>query len=217
MNPAHGGWAMCLAFVGYRTNTTITTEKADMTMFKPGHTLLAAALMLAVAGAVHAETATSRATLTIDGKTITLPHARAWSWGEFNGIPSIQKVVFAEKPLDDVEYMSSGNVFDDGAYGVVLSFRPSIPYGADAANFQYDPPENFDLHGVGFNSSTPSNIEVEGVTATGYTFKNGVFTGKLAWKGELTGGFHDDAASGWKEPVLTGWTAEFSIKPEATE
>jgi len=188
-----------------------------MTRFNSGSTLLAAALMLALTSTAHAETATSRATLLIDGKTITLPHARAWMWGNFNGIPAIQKVVFAEKPLDGLAHEDSSDAFYEGEYGVVVSFSPSIPYDAEAASFQYDPPEGFDLYGMGFTTSMPSSINIEGVTATGYTFKGGVFTGKLAWKGELTGGFFDSEAGEWKEPVLTGWTAEFSITPEAVE
>lgn len=181
------------------------------------HKPVAAALALAallLTSAAHAKGPTSQATLTIDGKTYTLPHARAWTWGDFNGIPSIQKVVFAEKPLDGVDYWNSGNAFDDGEYGVVLSFRPSIPFRADPANFQFDLPDSLELYGIGFKTGNSSIIDAEGATATNYTFKKGVLTGKLAWKGEITGGYYNDDEGEWKEPVLSAWTLEFSLKPE---
>lgn len=115
-----------------------------------------------------------------------------------------------------MEYWSSGNVFDEGAYGAVLSFRPSIPFRADAVDFQFALPEHIDLYGVRVDTGTPSTFETEGATASNYTFKNGVLTGSLAWNGEITGGYYDDEESAWKEPTLTAWTMELSIKPEPT-
>ncbi len=187
-----------------------------MTGFKTKPTLALLVAALLAAGTGQAENLQSHATITIDGKTYTLTHARAWSWGEFNGIPSIQQVVFAQKPLDDVNYWGSGNAFDDGAYGAVLSFRPSIPFGADAANFQFDLPDHIDLYGVRIDTGIPATFDTEGATATDYTLKDGVLTGKLAWKGEISGGYYDDMEAAWKEPVITAWTMEFSIKPEPT-
>lgn len=45
---------------------------------------------------------------------------------------------------------------------------------------------------------------------------HGVLTGKLAWQGEISGGYDDDMDAAWKEPVITAWAVELSIKPEPT-
>src|SRR5690606_36211864 len=69
---------------------------------------LAAALAggLLFAGAVYADAArtTVKASITIEGKTIDLPHGRAFS----TGMPYVL-IYFAEKPLDGFKYGTVGN------------------------------------------------------------------------------------------------------------
>lgn len=80
---------------------------------------------LLFAGAAVADTPGTmvKASVTIDGKTIDLPHARAFS----TGMP-YALIYFAEKTLDGFKYGTGGNTstWSGGAYGTVLVLAPAI-------------------------------------------------------------------------------------------
>ncbi len=175
-----------------------------MSKFHP----LAAALVggLLFAGAALADTpkATIQASVTINGKTIVLPHARAFS----TGMPYVL-IYFAEKPLDSFKYGTGGNpaTWSDGKYGTVLRFAPALNREDDGKPvLHYAIPEaaaNEDDF-VTVRSASVDNWKEQWLSQmdirTGQLESSGgVVRGNLSWSGQAP---------------ISAWSVEFSVPLE---
>lgn len=166
--------------------------------------LLAGALLFAGTAMADAPKTTVKASVTIDGKTIALPHVRAFS----TGMPFIL-IYFAEKPLDGFKYGSGGNdaTWSDGRFGTVLRFAPAFHADDKGKSVQrYVIPEakaNEDDR-VTLRSASVGKWEEQLLSQIGITIgqlesSDGVVRGKLSWKGA---------------PPISAWSVEFSVPLE---
>ena len=169
---------------------------------------LAAALVggLLFAGAALADSpkASVKASVTIDGKTIVLPHARAFS----TGMPYVL-IYFAEKPLDDFKYGTGGNdaTWSDAKYGTVLRFAPALNREDDGKPvLRYVIPEakaNEDDR-VTVRSASVGKWQEQLLSQIGIKIgqlesSGGVVRGKLSWSGQAP---------------ISAWSVEFSVPLE---
>ncbi|MEO8010582.1 MAG: hypothetical protein ABI650_02950 [Dokdonella sp.] len=162
---------------------------------------------LLFAGAAHADApkATVEASVTVNGKTIVLPHARAFS----TGMPYVL-IYFAEKPLDGFKYGTGGNdsTWSDGKYGTVLRFAPALNPGDESKPvLSYSIPEvkaNEDdrvtLRSAGVDNWKEQLLSQIGIKVETIESSGGFVRGKLSWKGE---------------PPVSAWSVEFSVPLEA--
>ena len=169
---------------------------------------LAAALVggLLFAGAARADApkGTVKASIIINGKTVVLPHARAFS----TGMPYVL-IYFAEEPLDGFKYGTGGSdtTWSDGKYGTVLRFAPALN-AEDAGKpvLRYVIPEakaNEDDR-VTVRSASVGNWQEQLLSQMGIKIgqlesSGGVARGKLSWSGD---------------PPISAWSVEFSIPLE---
>lgn len=144
------------------------------------------------------------ASVTIEGKTTVLPHARAFS----TGLPFVL-IYLAEKPLDGFRYGTGGNdaTWSGGKHGTVLRFAPALdPRDAGKPVQRYLIPEaaaNEDDR-VAVRSDRIGNwqdrwLSQQGIRIEELESSGGVIRGKLSWRG--------------KGPV-GAWSAEFSVPLE---
>lgn len=171
------------------------------------HSLAAALVgvwLVAAAGFASAADPKVEASVTIEGKTVVLPHARAFS----TGMPFVL-IYLAEKPLDGLQYGTAGNdaTWSGGAYGTMLRFAPALdPRDEGKAVQRYVIPEaaaNEDDR-VAVRSAGIGNWQAQWLSQAGIEIEhlessNGVVRGKLSWRG--------------KAPV-SAWSAEFSVPLE---
>ncbi len=169
---------------------------------------LAAALVggLLFAGAALADSpkATVKASITIDGKTIELPHGRAFS----TGMPFIL-IYFAEKPLDGFKYGTGGNTstWSGGAYGTTLVFAPALVQEDEGKPVvRYVIPEakageddRVTLHSPSVGGWEAQWLSQMGIKVDHLETKGDVVRGKLSWSGN---------------PPVSAWSAEFVLPLE---
>jgi len=171
--------------------------------------VLATLLGLSLVAGVDPAVAGGRvdAGVTIDGKTLALPHARAFS----TGMPYVL-IYLAERPLDGYRYGTGGNdeTWSDGTFGTVLRFAPAVdPASAGAAVERYVIPEaepNEDdrvtLRAPTLEDWQEQLLSQKGIEIVELESSDGMIRGKLSWSG--TG------------PV-SAWRAEFSVPLEEGE
>jgi hypothetical protein len=158
-----------------------------------------------VAGSVPAAAADRvEASVTIDGKSLVLPHVRAFS----TGMPYVL-IYLAEKPLGGFRYGTGGNdeTWSAGQFGTVLRFAPAVdPASAGAAVERYVIPEaeaNEDdrvtLRAPTLGGWQEQLLSQKGIEIVELESSDGVIRGKLSWSG--------------KGPV-SAWRAEFSVPLE---
>lgn len=154
---------------------------------------LAAALIggLLFAGTTFAEApkVTVQASVTIDGKTIALPHARAFS----TAMP-YALIYFAEKPLDDYIYGTGGNsaTWADGKYGTVLRLAPAVNHestGQAITHYAIPEAKQNEDDRVEVRSPSIGNWQEHWLSQIGIQIdhlesSDGVMRGKLSWQGE---------------------------------
>ncbi len=166
--------------------------------------VLVGGLLFAVAAHADTRKATVEASVTVNGKTILLPHARAFS----TGMPYLL-IYFAEKPLDGFKYGTGGNdtTWSDGKYGTVLRFAPALKPGDEGRQvLHYSIPEakaNEDdrvaLRSAGIDKWKEQWLSQMAIEIGELESSGGVVRGKLSWKGE---------------PPATAWSVEFSVPLE---
>jgi len=167
-------------------------------------TMLVGSLLFAGAAYANAPKATVEASVTVNGKTIVLPHARAFS----TGMPYVL-IYFAEKPLDGFKYGTGGNdaTWSDGKYGTVLRFAPALnPGDKGKPVLRYSIPEakaNEDdrvtLRSSGVDKWKEQWLSQMAIKIEQMESSGGIVRGKLSWKGET--------------PV-SAWSVEFSLPLE---
>jgi hypothetical protein len=171
------------------------------------HSLLAtvAGAWLATSAALaHASPATVKASVTIEGKTINLPHVRAFS----TGMPYVL-IYFAEKPLDGFKYGTGGNdsTWSAGQYGTVLRLAPALnrdDEGKPVVRYTIPQAKANEDDRVAVRSASLDNwqerwLSQMGINASQLESRDGVLHGKLSWKGE---------------PPVSAWSVEFSVPLE---
>ncbi len=164
-------------------------------------------VLLSAAGDAAAPQASG--SVTINGKTTTLSHGRAWRNGEAMGVP-IVSVILAEKPLADLDWSQGDGNFGAGRRGVALRIDPSSDPKAERGHepYRYFVQEDYEikLHAGdyrGWNAATLSaTMQVEEMTVSG-----GWVSGQLEWKGSLPNPFSEDE-------VLTAYSATFHLPLE---
>lgn len=175
-----------------------------MSTFHPLAAALIGGLLFAGTAFAEAPKATVQASVTIEGKTIALPHARAFS----TGMP-YALIYFSEKPLDDFRYGSGGNTatWADGKYGTVLRLAPAVTQeSADQAVVRYTIPEAKQNEDDRVEVRSPSVgqwqehwLSQMGIQTGHLESSDGVMRGKLSWQGEGPVG---------------AWSVEFSVPLE---
>ncbi len=169
---------------------------------------LAAALVggLLFAGAALADSpkATVKASITIDGKTIELPHGRAFS----TGMPFVL-IYFAEKPLDGFKYGTGGNTstWSGGAYGTALMLAPAIVKEDEGKPVvRYVIPEakageddRVTLHSPSVGGWEAQWLSQMGIKVDHLEMSGDVVRGKLSWS---------------SDPPVSAWSAEFVLPLE---
>lgn len=169
---------------------------------------LAAALAggLLFAGAVYADAArtTVKASITIEGKTIDLPHGRAFS----TGMPYVL-IYFAEKPLDGFKYGTGGNTgtWSGGAYGTALVLAPArVEEDEGKPVMRYVIPEakageddRVTLHSARVGNWEAQWLSQMGIQVDHLESSGDVVRGKLSWSGD---------------PPASAWSAEFVLPLE---
>ncbi|MEO8011033.1 MAG: hypothetical protein ABI650_05260 [Dokdonella sp.] len=161
---------------------------------------------LLFSGVAHADApkATVEASVTINGKTIVLPHARAFS----TGLPYVL-IYFAEKPLDGFKYGTGGNdsTWSDGKYGTVLRFAPALNREDEGKPvLRYVIPEakaneddRVELRSAGVDNWKEQRLSQMAIKIEQLESSDGVVRGKLSWKGD---------------PPISAWSVEFSLPLE---
>ena len=175
-----------------------------MSKFHPLAATLAGGLLFAGAALADAPKATAQASVTINGKTIVLPHARAFS----TGMPYVL-IYFAEKPLDGFKYGTGGNdsTWSDGKYGTVLRFAPALnreDEGKPVLRYAIPEAKANEDDRVTVRSATVDNWQEQLLSQIGIEIgqlesSDGVVRGKLSWQGK---------------PPISAWSVEFSIPLE---
>ncbi len=175
-----------------------------MSTFHPLAAALIGGLLFAGTAFAEAPKATVQASVTIEGKTIALPHARAFS----TGMP-YALIYFSEKPLDDFRYGSGGNTatWADGKYGTVLRLAPAVTQeSADQTVVRYTIPEAKQNEDDRVEVRSPSVgqwqehwLSQMGIQTGHLESSDGVMRGKLSWQGEGPVG---------------AWSVEFSVPLE---
>jgi hypothetical protein len=171
------------------------------------HSLTAAlvgAWLATAAASASAADPKVEASVTIEGKTIALPHARAFS----TGMPFVL-IYFVEKPLDGLKYGTAGTdaTWSGGAYGTMLRFAPALDPRDEGKPVQrYVIPEAAaeEDDRVALRSARIGNwqaqwLSQEGIRIESLESSNGVVRGTLSWRG--------------KAPV-SAWSASFSVPLE---
>jgi hypothetical protein len=166
-------------------------------------------LLLLLSTAGDAATPQASGSVTINGKTVTLSHGRAWRNGEAMGVP-IVSVILAEKPLAGLDWSNGDGNFNAGQRGVALRIDPSPDPKAQRGQepYRYFVQEDYEiqLHAGdyrGWNAATLSAMmQVENITVAG-----GWVSGTLEWKGSLPNPFSEDQ-------VLTAYSATFRLPLE---
>jgi len=155
------------------------------------------------------------ATLTIDGQTYTLAHARAWKNGQTMNIVSNIDLVFAEAPLASVEWASSNTAYASGTHGRVLRIALSQSAEDFRRSLDKGPPYRFRLdEGYSVSVAVPEHDDGElrrlepSIPGADITADNDWLRGELSWSGSLT--LTDDGT----ERTLTAITATFSLPLE---
>jgi hypothetical protein len=166
-------------------------------------------LAAALSAAMRVDLPEASAKVSINGKTTTLAHGRAWRTGESMGVPTVS-VVLAEQPLEGLDWWKGDGNFTAGQRGVALRIDPS----AAAANLRGREPYRYaiaadyelQLHARGYRSwnaaSLTAGLQVEEISVAG-----GRVRGRLEWKGSLPNPF-DEAE------ILDGLTAAFDLPLE---
>jgi hypothetical protein len=150
-------------------------------------------LLLAILGLVAAFAANAdqnSASITINGKTFALTHARAWKNGGSRGIPNVE-IHFAEKDLPGIDWNKGDDDFMHGVFGVALILKPESiwekdrkdtkePYhytfGADYMNMAY-------AADCGNWYRKPLHVD-DGKNAVFMTLQNNRVSGKVDWQGK---------------------------------
>lgn len=170
--------------------------------------LLASAVIggLLLSGAAFADAAkgTVAASVTVNGKTISLPYARAFS----TGMPYVL-IYFAEKPLEGFKFGTGGNdaTWSDGKYGTVLRFAPALNSGDEEKpvlrysipQAKADEDDRVTLRSAGMDGWKERWLSQMGIKIEQMESSGGVVRGKLFWKGE---------------PPVSAWSVEFSLPLE---
>ena len=163
-------------------------------------------LLTAVARAAGPEATGS---VTVNGKTVTLSHGRAWRTGVASGVPTVS-IVLAEKPLDGLDWAKGDSSFSEGQRGVALRIDPS----ADPSNTRDKEPYRYAIaedYEIQLHSGAYRGWHAASLTAANsveeITVSNGWAQGKVEWKGSLPNPFAE-------EEVLTAYSASFKLPLE---
>jgi hypothetical protein len=175
-----------------------------MSTFHPLLAALASGLLLTGAALARASEATVKASVTIEGKTIALPHVRAFS----TGMPYVL-IYFAEKPLDGFKYGTGGNdsTWSDGKYGTVLRLAPAenlVDAGKPVVRYTIPEAKANEDDRVAVRSAGVDNWQEQWLSQIGINTgqlesRDGVLRGKLSWQGD---------------PPISAWSVEFSVPLE---
>jgi hypothetical protein len=174
---------------------------------------LASICLLLAAPGVHA--AQAAASITIDGKSTPLAHARAWHVGIVMGVPDIE-VYFAEKDLAGMNWIAGYKNFETGQRGVVLMLHPSSARGEKSGQDSY----HYVMDSTSFVSTYAENCghwneaSLDGAASakvTEFTLAKGVVTGKVDWQGKA------ECPGGDPPDIVTAWSASFSLPVEEVE
>lgn len=167
-------------------------------------TVMVGGLLFAGAAQADAPKARVEASVTVNGKTIVLPHARAFS----TGMPYVL-IYFAEKPLDGFKYGTGGNdaTWSDGKYGTVLRFAPALNREDEGKPvLRYVIPEakaneddRVEVRSAGVDNWKEQWLSQMAIKIEQLESSDGVVRGKLSWKGE---------------PPISAWSVEFSLPLE---
>lgn len=175
-----------------------------MSNFHPLLAVLASGLLLTGATLADASEATGHASVTIGGKTIALPHMRAFS----TGMPYVL-IYFAEKPLDGFKYGTGGtdSTWSGGQYGTVLRLAPALNREDEGKPVvRYTIPEakaNEDdrvaVRSAGLDNWQERWLSQMDIEIGQLESRDGVLRGKLSWQGE---------------PPVSAWSVEFRVPLE---
>ena len=175
-----------------------------MSRFHPVFAALVSGLLFTGTALADTPKATVGASITIEGKTIALPHVRAFS----TGMPYVL-IYFAEKPLDGFKYGTGGSdsTWSGGQYGTVLRLAPALQTGDEGKPVvRYTIPEakaNEDdrvaVRSADVNHWQEQWLSQIGIKTTQLESRDGVLHGKLSWQGE---------------PPVSAWSVEFSVPLE---
>lgn len=169
--------------------------------------LLSLALLLALP--LRAASPKASGSVTINGKTLTLAHGRAWRNGAVMGVPNVS-VILGEKPLTDLDWMKGDSNFNEGLRGAALRIDPSaLPDNTSGKEpYRYKVGEDYEiqLHAGeyrGWNAATlTAAMQVQEITVS-----KGWVHGRLEWKGTLANPFEE-------KEVLTAFSATFDLPLE---
>ncbi|MEO8671703.1 MAG: hypothetical protein ABI411_10350 [Tahibacter sp.] len=167
---------------------------------------------LGQAGTAGAAGASASGSVVINGKTIALTQARAWTDGSIGGRPSSIDVVLAEKPLTGLNWWSSADHYSKGEFGVVLRFKaplaPGVMPNTPALRFAIAESYNIMVYASDFGGWSETGLDKESINGNDISLTNGVVQGKLDWKGTVANPYDD-------KQTVTAWSATFSLPLEA--
>lgn len=169
-------------------------------------------VVLLVSSVTRAADPQASASVTVNGKTVTLAHGRAWLNGGAMGVPNIS-IILAEKPLAGLDWMNGDGNFNEGQRGVALRIDPTAgpdnTRGKEPYRYTVDNDYEVQLHAGnyrGWNAATlTAAMDVEEITVA-----DGWVKGRIEWRGSLPNPFSE-------EEVLTAYSASFHLPLEKLE
>jgi hypothetical protein len=162
--------------------------------------------LLVSASAAHADQAS--ASITIDGKTVALTHARAWNVGVSMGVPIIE-VYFAEKDLAGMNWSEGYKNFEDGRRGVALRLAPSSISKDRKEPYRYTIDKDSFVYAIAENCHHWNDAVLDigdGLKVADITVNKNIVSGRVDWRG------NDECPM--SEHAVTAWSAQFNLPLE---
>jgi hypothetical protein len=149
------------------------------------------------------------ASITIDGKTVALTHARAWNVGVSMGSPIIE-IYFAEKDLAGMNWVEGYKNFEDGRRGVALKLAPTSTNKAGSKEpYRYTIDKDSFVYAIAENCHHWNDALLDigdGLKVADITVSKNMVSGRAEWHGNDECPMSDHA--------VTAWSAEFSLPLE---
>jgi hypothetical protein len=150
------------------------------------------------------------ASMTIDGKTYTLTHSRAWKTGVSMGIPDIE-IYFAEKDLAGMNWVEGYKNFENGQRGVALRLAPRSTDKAGAKEpYHYTLDKDTFVYAIAENCHHWNDAVIDigdGLKVSEMSVSKNMVSGRVDWHGNFECPMSDHA--------VTAWSAQFNIPLEA--